>query len=223
MINDYQVIVAGVARMLAPFPDRVEVAELDTNTPPRRRVHVALLDTFAAGHTVASDVTALEQSGRAERVVAYTWVTDATAINRAMSAGAAGYLPKSLAADDLVDAIERIATGETLVWPARGKHRGPAEWPGRQFGLTERESEIMALITQGKTNVEIKDALFLSINTIKSYVRSAYRKVGVSTRVEAVLWGVEHGFLPQQSSIPAGRQGYFALGRAGPTDPNSGA
>lgn len=70
------------------------------------------------------------------------------------------------------------------------------DWPGRAEGLSQREGEVLALITQGKTNAEIAGLVYLSANSIKSYIRSAYRKIGVNTRVEAVLWGVDHDFRP---------------------------
>ena len=77
----------------------------------------------------------------------------------------------------------------------------PLDWPGRAEHLTERESEIIALITQGKSNAEVASIVYLSINSVKSHIRSAYRKMGVTNRVEAVLWGVEHGFRPDYHRI----------------------
>lgn len=65
---------------------------------------------------------------------------------------------------------------------------------GREHGLTERESEVLALMIRGLTNPEIADSLYLSVNSIKTHVRSLYRKLGVDRRSKAVLWGVEHGF-----------------------------
>jgi DNA-binding CsgD family transcriptional regulator len=72
---------------------------------------------------------------------------------------------------------------------------------GRGEGLTDREAEVLALITQGKSNLEIAALMFLSINTVKSYVRSTYRKIGVTTRPHAILWGIEHGFTPDHHRI----------------------
>ena len=74
-----------------------------------------------------------------------------------------------------------------------------AEWDatdyaGRSAGLSSREAEVLALIVQGEPNQDIADALFLSINSVKTYIRSAYRKVGVINRAQAVAWGIEQGF-----------------------------
>lgn len=71
-----------------------------------------------------------------------------------------------------------------------------ADWPGREDGLSRREGEILVLVVRGKSNAEIAELVYLSANSIKSYIRSTYRKIGVTTRVEAVLWGVDHNFRP---------------------------
>ncbi len=71
-----------------------------------------------------------------------------------------------------------------------------ATGPARTHGLTAREAEIIALITQGLSNQEIAERSYLSINSVKTYIRTAYRKIGVERRAQAVLWGIKHGFEP---------------------------
>ena len=72
------------------------------------------------------------------------------------------------------------------------------EWPGQEAGLSARESEIIALITKGLTNQEIAERAYLSINSVKSYIRSAYRKIGVTRRSQAVAWAMQNGFEPDR-------------------------
>ena len=69
--------------------------------------------------------------------------------------------------------------------------------------LTVRETEVLAHIAAGLSNREIADALFLSVNSVKTHIRTAYRKIGVSRRVEATRWAVQHG-LEADSAPPAG-------------------
>jgi DNA-binding CsgD family transcriptional regulator len=78
---------------------------------------------------------------------------------------------------------------------------------GRGEGLTDREAEILALITQGKSNAEVATLTFLSPNTVKSYIRTIYRKIDVASRTQAVLWGVDHGFTPDHHRIDHWRGG----------------
>ena len=81
------------------------------------------------------------------------------------------------------------------------------DWPGRGEGLSEREAEILALITQGMSNADVARLTYLSPNTVKSYIRTIYRKLGVGSRTKAVLWGVNHGFTPDHHRIEHWRGG----------------
>ena len=91
--------------------------------------------------------------------------------------------------------------------PARSRSATGLDWPGRGEGLTDREAEILALITQGKSNADVARLTFLSPNTVKSYIRSVYRKIDAGSRTQAVLWGVEHGFTPDHNRIDHWRGG----------------
>jgi len=117
--------------------------------------------------------------------------------------GVHGYLSKALPARDLVASLERVHAGEIVVSepPGRARSASGLDWPGRLEGLSDRESEILALITQGKSNADVAALTYLSPNTVKSYIRSVYAKIGVSTRTQAVLWGVDHGFTPDYHRI----------------------
>ena len=91
--------------------------------------------------------------------------------------------------------------------PPRARSAPGLDWPGRGEGLSDREAEILALITQGKSNADVARLTYLSPNTVKSYIRTIYRKIGVGSRTQAVLWGVEHGFTPDHHRIEHWRGG----------------
>lgn len=74
-------------------------------------------------------------------------------------------------------------------------------WPGDKHGLSARESEVLALICQGLSNQQIAGQIFLGINTIKTHTRTAYRKVGATSRTQAVLWGLANGFEPDHGRV----------------------
>ena len=91
---------------------------------------------------------------------------------------------------------------ETVISPDPGRSGVVGgDWPGREEGLTAREAEVLALITQGMSNADIAIRTSLSINSIKSYIRSCYRKIGAVSRSQAVLWGATHGFLPDRVRV----------------------
>jgi len=193
--NDYEIVVEGLAQMLKPFEDRVKVVETVANEPVSQDVDIVLYDNFGQPHHKDLDLDGLLGQARARHLVIYTWHTDPGLVDIALDVGATGYLPKNLTADELVAALERINAGEVVAPEASPDPRpGRGDWPGRTFGLSERESEIIALITQGLTNDQIADRAYLSMNTVKSYIRTAYRKMGVRSRSQAVLWGIDHGF-----------------------------
>jgi DNA-binding CsgD family transcriptional regulator len=91
--------------------------------------------------------------------------------------------------------------------PRRASPASGLDWPGRNEGISDRESEILALITQGKSNADVARLTYLSPNTVKSYIRSIYRKIGATSRTQAVLWGVAHGFTPDNHRIDHWRGG----------------
>jgi DNA-binding NarL/FixJ family response regulator len=202
IINDYEVVVHGLAAMLRSYSDRVEVVEVDANAHPQSAVDIALYDTFAQSFRDQGRIARLVSDPKIGKVVVYTWSADDAAANHARVPGIAAYVSKRLAASDLVTALERIHAGETVRLQDSG--RGPlvgGDWPGREEGLTARESEVLSLITQGYSNNDIVETTLLSINSIKSYIRSAYRKIGVTSRSRAILWGIDHGFQPDRSRM----------------------
>ena len=209
LVDDYDVVLIGLAHMFDRYRDRVVVAEIDANEPLVDTVDVALYDTFAQPEADQNEIGVLIASPRARRAAVYTWNFHPELVDSAIAQGASGYLSKTLPAHALVAAIESIHGGDVVISPDPGKAHVDVglEWPGKSEGLSNRESEILALITQGKANNEIAGLTYLSPNTIKTYIRSAYRKIGATSRTQAVLWGIEHGFRPDHRRIDHWRDG----------------
>ena len=209
LVDDYEIVLIGLAHVFDRYSDRIVVVEIDLNTPLKDDVDIVLYDSFAQPEADHDEIRVLVDNPHARRVVVYTWNFHPDLINRAMRMGANGYLAKTLPARDLVASLEAIHAGDTVISPPPGRSRTTTglDWPGRSEGLTARESEILALITQGKSNVELAETAFLSLNSVKSYIRSTYRKIGVKSRTQAVLWGIEHGFKPDHHRIDHWRGG----------------
>jgi NarL family two-component system response regulator LiaR len=209
LVDDYDVVLIGLAHMFDGYADKIVVAEIDANADLRDSVDIALYDTFAQPEADCADIDVLIRNPRARRAAIYTWNFHPDLVATALGKGASGYLSKTLPAGALVEALLAIHSGDVVVSPAPTKAPMPSglDWPGRKEGLTNRESEILALITQGKSNDDVAALTFLSKNSIKSYIRSAYRKIGVASRTQAVLWGVEHGFKPDHRRIDHWRDG----------------
>ena len=194
LVNDDEVVVRGLDAMLRNYQDHIQVVELNAQKPVLADVDIALYDTFGMGQGNGPGVARLVANPRVRRVAVYTWNFQPWLAKETLAQGVAGYLSKSLRAHQLVDALAAVHAGRIVVSPSPG--RRPlvgGDWPGREEGLTSREAEVLALITSGLSNQEIAERTSLSVNSIKSYIRSCYRKIDVDSRSKAVLWGVEHG------------------------------
>lgn len=202
VVNDYEVVVHGVAAMLRSYTDRIDVVEFNATTPVVSPVDVALYDTFAQPRGNTAALSRLITNPHIDKLVVYTWNLDPVLERRSLALGAAGYLSKRLPAAELVSGLEAVHAGAVVVSPNTAS-RAPigGDWPGREEGLTARESEVLAFIAQGMSNADIVAKTGLSINSVKSYIRAAYRKIGVDSRSRAVLWGVEHGFQPDRLRV----------------------
>jgi DNA-binding NarL/FixJ family response regulator len=195
-MNDYEVVVRGLRTMLAPYADRVRVVELDSQLPVVSEIDVLLYDAFSRERVVGPVREVLDQS-RAP-VVIFTWHVGPDLVDEALGLGVAGVVSKSSTAEELVEALERVAAGRQLESPKPHPDDDPAggDWPGRAEGLTARQAEVLALIAQGLSNEDVAERAFITINSLKSHVRAIYRKIGAESRSQAVLWAIEHGFSP---------------------------
>ncbi len=198
VVNDYPLVVAGLRAVLEPYESRVLVAELDVNTPVLTHVDVVLQDTFGNAEGRSPDPRRVLGQTDAKLII-FSWDTHADQVRAAMAGDVDGYVFKSVSAAELVEAVEQVHRGVRVVPdPAPPTAEAPAlgRWPGDEHGLSGRESEVLALICQGLSNAEISARAYLGINTIKTYIRSAYRKIGATTRPQAVIWAMSHGFEP---------------------------
>jgi NarL family two-component system response regulator LiaR len=218
IVDDYAVVIAGVASFLAE--ERIDVVETGASLPVTSDVDVVLYDTFGQVQGQDLDLEDFVRDSDA-KVVIYSWNLRPDLIDAAIAAGASGYLSKALTGPVIVEALERIMDGEIVILPGDRETSvgGAGDWPGRAVGLSPREAEVVALVCRGLSNVEIAQRAYLSINSIKSYVRAAYRKIGVTTRPQAVIWGFENGFRPdtERTLDPALQLRHADSGQDGPS------
>lgn len=190
LINDDEITTRGVAAMLREHPGEIELVSLvgPTLTP----IDVALYDHTTNEPGVGPSLAELVADARIRKVVVFTWSFQPWHAADFLRQGASAYLSKRLTGRELVDAIRRVDADRVLVSAGGpgGRHGHPAE---NGESLTEREAQVLSLISNGLANNEIAEKLTLSINSVKSYIRSCYRKIDVESRTQAVLWGLGHG------------------------------
>jgi NarL family two-component system response regulator LiaR len=185
IVNDYEVIVAGVRAMLMPYRDDLDVVELDVSHNPDHLVDVALFDTYGQPALGLERIKSLAATTQVGAVAVYTWTATPAIRLAALRAGALGIIAKTLPAADLVEAIQDVAAGRSVdTGQFSGATRGT--WPGWQWGLTPRESEALALLTTGMGNRAIAEALFVSENTVRTHLKAVFKKLDVTSRSQAV-------------------------------------
>lgn len=198
ILDDYEIVVRGLASLLASFDD-FHIVDLAVDETVEGPVDLVLYDTFGAVDDDLATLRKVLDDPHVGRVAVYTWNFDRGRVDDVLALGVDGYLAKSLAAPELADSLRRVAAGERVVSPPPQRAAAPVDerrWPGQGMGLTEKEADVLALIVRGLDNRSIAELLYISGNTLKSRIRNLYRKLGVDTRVQAVLWGVKHGFEP---------------------------
>lgn len=188
VVNDYEVVVAGLAAILEPFGERVDLVDgFLVDEPVRADVDIALYDTFGRQGLEDVALTKLLARPEVERVAVYSFNFDDDIVHDALGAGASGYLSKATPAKELVDHLEAIGRGEQVVSGPQGPGGSPRTdrgWPGRDLGLSEREAEVVALAALGKRNADIAEALYVSVDTVKTHLARSFRKLGVHNRTE---------------------------------------
>lgn len=185
LINDYDIVVEGLAAMLEPFSDRVEIVDLAAGDPPSGPADIALFDTFGGRRTSLERVEAMADDPSLGRVVLYTWDLPDAFVSDIGDRAVDAVILKSSSGEALVEALERIHRGESVP-PA--EHVDLVDLPT----LSEREREVLALLGCGLSNRAIAQELYLSVDTVKTHVRKVFVKLGVFNRTQAALIANEH-------------------------------
>jgi DNA-binding NarL/FixJ family response regulator len=198
-VNDYEVILRGLHAMLEPFSDRIEVVEYDLEGTPECHVDVALFDTFASRRDALDRARQMLAEGRVRHVVLYTFDAAEEFLEIARAVGVSGVVLKSATGEILTTAIERVVSGERVGLDTVVRATRSASSPD----LSPREQEVLALLALGRTNAEIGEQLFLSVDTVKTYVRRVFAKLGVNNRTQAAMRAAERSLAPINGLHPS--------------------
>jgi NarL family two-component system response regulator LiaR len=189
LVNDYEIVLEGLRALLRPYAPGILVVEIDVNTTPVRTVDVTLLDTYGETGALRDRVRDLTSDRSNGAVIVFSFSNDGALANSLMRAGARGFISKASPVTHIVDGIRAAARGERVMSLKRSQRAVMVPelgWPGRNVKLTERESELLALLPTGMTNRELGAQLCLSENTIKTQLRGLFSKLDVKNRVQAV-------------------------------------
>ena len=207
LVDDHEMVIEGLKSMLAGFRSRVRVVGQAIGVERAAGVvegldpDVVLCDIRMQGSSGLDLCLALRQRSPERKVMMFSVYDDEQYLFQALRVGAAGYLLKSISSDDLVRQLELVRSGETAIdagMAARSvdtaaRLRRDEFWPGARQGLTQRESEILSYMVTGLSNRGIANRLVIGDETVKSHLRSIYRKLDVSDRTSAVATALREG------------------------------
>jgi len=204
LVDDHEVVRQGLAALLARRPAFQVVAEAGTVAEAvaaarRFRPDIVVMDVRLPDGTGIEACRDIRAEMPETRVVMLTSYPDEEAVLAAIMAGASGYLLKQIRGRDLVEALESIGRGASLLDPAvtervleRVRRIASGEGRDELAELTSQERKILMLVAEGKTNREIAAEVFLSDKTVKNYVSSILSKLNLQRRAQAAAFVAKH-------------------------------
>ncbi len=168
-----------------------------THDPAPPAPHVVLLDIGLPGMSGLDALPRFEEVAATTKVIVLTAFEDEDKIFRALCAGAVGYLLKTASLDEISAAIGEVVQGGAAMNPKIARRVlnlfSRFSRPGKDYGLTDREQQILQLLVAGLMKREIADKLSISFHTVDSHLRNIYQKLRVTTRQAAVARAVREG------------------------------
>ena len=202
LADDHAVVRRGLELLLQSEDDFEVVAtvgDVDAAIRTTRgyKPDVLVLDLNMPGGSSLDAIPQILEASPGTHIAVLTMQNEPAFARQALSAGALAYVLKEAADDELVEAVRRVAAGETYLNPQLGA-RMAAEPPrpaGPPDDLSEREVEVLRMIALGHTNAEIADQLYLSIRTVESHRAHIQQKLRRSSRADLVRYALDHGLV----------------------------
>ena len=204
LADDHHVVRAAVASFLSREPDIVIVGEAADACQLLESIHalqpnILVLDARMPGQNVIATAQQIRRDLPDVKILVLSAYDRREYVVGLLRAGAAGYVLKDDAPEMLVRAVRSVAKGEEWLSPRVVKTlmrsvRRPANVA--MADLTQRELEVLRLVARGLKNDEIAASLVISGQTVKNHINSIFSKLGVDSRVEAVLFAIRHGLVP---------------------------
>lgn len=204
LVDDHEVVRLGLKALLDKHPEFEVVAEAATANEAVEKTKayepdVVVMDIRLKGGSGIEACERITEEYPDTKVIMLTSYAEDEMLFSSIRAGAAGYVLKQIGGDDLVKAIESIGRGEALLDPAvtqrvfQEVRKAAREEEASAFAeLTQQEMHVLQLVSEGRTNRQIAEMLYLGEGTVRNYVSSILSKLNVRNRAEAAAYAVEH-------------------------------
>jgi two-component system, NarL family, response regulator NreC len=198
--DDHAVVRRGLKQLLGAEPDLEVLAEAGDIEDARRyvrghRPQVLVLDLNLPDGSSLKHIPSIRAESPDTQIVVLTMQNEPAYAREALGAGALGYVLKEAAETELVEAVRRAAVGDTYLNPRLGARVAAEPPPGPPDGLSEREVDVLRMISLGYTNAEIATQLYLSVRTVETHRAHIQQKLRLTTRAELVRHALERGLL----------------------------
>ena len=212
IVDDHEVVRVGLRALLDRHPDFEVIAEAGSGKEALEKVaayqpDVVVLDIRLPGTSGVEVCQEITDQFPSTKVIILTSYAEDEMLFAAIRAGAAGYVLKQIGGDDLVRAIEAVGRGEALLDPSLTQRvfdqvrKAQRDEEASAFAeLTNQEMQVLRLVSEGRTNREIAEALYLGEGTVRNYVSNILGKLGVANRAEAAAYAVQHNLRDHLSS-----------------------
>ena len=197
LADDHGLMRDGLGRLLASVPD-IEVVAAAADGPEairlarEHRPDVVLMDLRMPGMDGSEATRRLLEDEPATQVVILTSFSERDEILSALDAGAIGYLLKDAEPEELIRGVRAAAHGESPLAPKAARELLGSRGAGPASQLTDREREVLRLVTRGLPNKLIARELGISEKTVKAHLTTVFQRIGVSDRVQAAMWARDH-------------------------------
>jgi DNA-binding NarL/FixJ family response regulator len=200
IVDDHALFRAGLRSRLELEQDITSVGEAATAEEAVGKARslqpdLVLLDLLLPGTSGQDAIPKLAKVSPGSRVLVVSSQAAPSSVRHALSAGAAGYVPKRASDQELVAAIRQVAAGEGYVDPDLGAKLVVPDRSAALEPLSERERDILQLLALGYTNQEIGRKRYISVRTVDTHRAHIMRKLGLETRAELVLFALANGLL----------------------------
>ena len=210
LVDDHELVRTGIRRLLDDFSDIEVIAEGDSGEEAIKLVRehkpeIVLMDVNMPGIGGLEATRKLQQIDPEIKVIIVTIHVDEPFPTRLLKAGAAGYLTKGCAVDEIVDAIRSVKNGKRFIGTDVAQQLALSMLPGNDKtpfdALSQRELQVMLMVTQGQKIQEIADKLCLSPKTVSTYRYRLFEKLDVKSDVELTHLAMRHGMIDESGTI----------------------